>query len=231
MRTVHHFLLVLTGAASFFCFSVGGADTNSSQPPAKPGKSEKKAFFFEGGNPLQFILAMDKHFRTRLGQILSIPSSLARAEVPKMRIVTDKPEEALQVYNHLEDPLLGQWRYAGPPDDPAVLALVPDKQIAINKANTGIKVKALPLASIHKNKWDRLQEDISLARDFGAKTAERLGGDQYDGHTAIQAESKILIVSGSPAYIEMVESVLSAYRVNGQAEDALMKSSIPPAAK
>src|SRR5436309_12642541 len=76
-------------------------ETNEAKQASKP---EKKMFFFNGGGPHEFILAMDKHFRTRLFQILSIPSSLARAEVPKMRIATDKPEDALQVYNHLQDP-------------------------------------------------------------------------------------------------------------------------------
>jgi len=66
---------------------------------------------------------------------------------------------------------------------------------------------------------------------MGARTAERLGGDQYDGHTAIQAESKILIASGSTAYIEMVESVLSAYRANGLAEEAQIRNSVPPQPK
>ena len=218
MNTLNRFVLAVTAAVSFLWFSAAAAETNSSQPPAKPEKSEKKVFFFEGGNPFQFILAMDKHFRTRLGQILSIPSSLARAEVPKMRISTEKPEDALQVYNHLQDPMLGQWRYSGSPDDPAVLALVPDKEVAMNKATTGTKVKALPLAGIHRNKWDSLEKDISIARDFGTRTAEDLGLNQYDGRTVIQSESKILIVSGPPAYIEMVESVLAAYRVNAQAE-------------
>lgn len=218
MKNRFLFLVTLFGIVFVLSLPVLADDTNA-QPPPKPEKSEKKTFFFEGGNPLQFILAVDKHFRTRLGQILSIPSSLARAEVPKMRISTDKPEEALQVYNHLQDPMLGQWRYAGPPDDPAVLALVPDKEVAINKATTGAKVKALPLAGIHKTKWNKLRDDIDIARDLGARAAQDLGGQQYAGATSIQSESEILIVSGSPAYIEMVESVLEAYRVNAKAEE------------
>src|SRR5437762_1632102 len=80
-------------------------DTNE----AKQGKSEKKVFFFKGGGPLEFILALDNHFRTRLGEILSIPSSLARAEVPKMRVATEDPGEVLGLYNRLDDPMLGKW--------------------------------------------------------------------------------------------------------------------------
>ena len=80
---------------------------------------------------------MDRHFRTRLEQILSIPSSLARAQVPKMKVKTEKPTDALWIYNSLQDPMLGQWKFEGPagdPWDPSVLALVPDKDVAIRGA-------------------------------------------------------------------------------------------------
>jgi hypothetical protein len=230
MRTRRNLFLLLLCVASLLSLPALANDTNT-QPPPKSEKTEKKSFFFEGGNPLQFILAMDKHFRTRLGQILSIPSSLARAEVPKMRIATDKPEEALQVYNHLQDPMLGQWKYAGPPDDPAVLALIPDKEVALSKATSGAKVKALPLSGISDTKWDELQKDVNLASELGAKTADRLGGDRYEGHTAVQRQSKILIASGSQAYIEMVESVLSAYRANALADAERARNAIPPPPK
>src|SRR5262245_31288383 len=97
-------------------FSSARADETNNNGQAK---HEKKVVFFKGVGPLQFILAVDNHVRTRLGQILSIPSSLARAEVPKMRITTENPEDVLTVYNHLDDPLLGKWTYAGPVTNPA----------------------------------------------------------------------------------------------------------------
>ena len=192
-------------------------ETNEARPtPPPPPRVERKVFFFEGGNPIDFILAMDKHFRTRLGQILSIPSSLARAHVPKMKIATDQPEDALKVYNYLDDPMLGQWKYTGPSDDPAVLALIPDKQVALTR--TGARVKALPLSGIPVSKWKVLQEDVQAARDAGMGMADKLGGERYDGDIHIQRDSKILIASGSEGFIQMVESVLAAYRTNAQAE-------------
>jgi hypothetical protein len=127
--------------------------------------------------------------------------------------------------------MLGQWKYTGPARDPSVLALVPDKDVAISKATTGAKVKALPLSGILEVKWDILRQDVDLASQLGAKTAEQLGGDRYEGHTAIQRESKIMIVSGSQAYIEMVESVLSAYRANAQVEAVQARNAIPPPSK
>src|SRR2546421_12468006 len=136
------------------------ARADETNEPKQASKPEKKMFFFNGGGPHDFILAMDKHFRTRLMQILSIPSSLARAEVPKMRIATDKPEDALQGYNHLQDPTLGQWKYAGPSSDPSVLALVPDKELALSKATAGAKVKALALGGIPETRWKDFEKDV-----------------------------------------------------------------------
>src|SRR5689334_9285713 len=83
-----------------------GKNTNDTNE----GKQEKKVFFFPGGYPHDFILAMDKHFRTRLMEILSIPSSLAKGEVPRMRVATENPSEVLGLYNRLDDPMLGKWR-------------------------------------------------------------------------------------------------------------------------
>src|SRR5690348_12856742 len=76
-------------------------------------KIERKVFVFEGGRPIDFILAMDRHFRTRLEQILSIPSSLAKSRVPKMKIAAATPQEPLVTYNSLHDPELGQWKWDG----------------------------------------------------------------------------------------------------------------------
>jgi hypothetical protein len=195
---------------------VKAEDTNEVQ---QAPKAEKKIFLFNGGGPVEFILAMDKHFRTRLGQILSIPSSLARAEVPRMRIATDNPEDALKVYNHLQDPMLGQWKYDGPSREPSVLALVPDKEVALSRAAaTGAKVKALGLAGVPKNQWKDLEKDVDVARDVAKRMTDQLGGERCEGGIYIQPDSKILIVSGSEGFIEMVESVVAAHRSNAQVE-------------
>src|SRR5260221_8856128 len=72
---------------------------------------KKKVFIFEGGNPIDFIVALDKHFRTRLIQILTLPDLLRRTEVPKLQVAADDPREVLSVYNRLQSPTLGQWRF------------------------------------------------------------------------------------------------------------------------
>jgi hypothetical protein len=207
-------IITLVAALATASVPARADDTNNTKQAGKP---EKKVFVFDGGRPLDFILAMDRHFRTRLEQILSIPSSLARGQVPKMRISTEKPKEALEVYNHLDDPTLGQWRYgessAVEPWDPSVLALVPDKEVAMKKS--GARVKALSLRGLALEKdLNQLAQDIEVGRMAGTKEAERLGGDKYEGSIQIQKESKILIAAGSEAFIEMVESIVAAHRDN-----------------
>jgi hypothetical protein len=211
---LHSLIVIVLAVVSLVIIphSARADETNDAKRAAKP---EKKVFIFDGGRPIDFILAMDRHFRTRLEQILSIPSSLARGQVPKMRISTEKPREALEVYNHLDDPMLGQWKYAESsstdPWDPSVLALIPDKNVA---PKTGAKVKALSLRGLPENSRGKLLEDIEMARKEGADQAERLGGDRYEGSVRIQKESNILIAAGSQGFIEMVESVVAAHTDN-----------------
>jgi hypothetical protein len=211
-RRLNSILMAAALLANSSVFARAEETNETKQPP----KQEKKVFIFEGGNPIDFILAMDRHFRMRLDQILSIPSSLAHARVPKMKIRTEKPDAPLRVYNSLQDPTLGQWRYDPPGGDrdawdPSVLALVPDKDVALK---SGARVKALSLRGLPDSTWNKLQEDIEVARMSGVSQAEKLGGDRYEGSIHIQRESRILIAAGSDGFIEMVESVVAAHRDN-----------------
>ncbi len=192
-------------------------DTNQASPEAKSEqKPKKQMFFFSGGTPLDFILAMDHHFRTRLGEILSIPSSLAHAQVPKMRLATENPGDALALYNRLDNPFLGRW-YWDPSDPKAntnmhVLTLVPNAGTTTEKSIS--RVKAIALGGVPEDKWRALEEDVAVAKKVGQNDAERRGSENPDGEIHIQPSSKVLIVSGSDAFIEMVESVVAAHRVN-----------------
>jgi hypothetical protein len=193
------------------------AETNQATPEAKSEpKPKKQAFFFTGGTPLDFVLAMDHHFRTRLGEILSIPSSLAHAQVPKMRVPTENPGDALALYNRLDNPFLGRWYWD--PADPNggtnmhVLTLVPNRGTPTEKSIS--RVKAIALGGVPEDKWRALEEDVAVAQKVGRNDAERRGSENPEGEIHIQPASKVLIVSGSDAFIEMVESVVAAHRIN-----------------
>ena len=201
---------------------------------------KKKVFNFEGGNPLEFIVALDRHFRTRLVQILTLPEILSKTKVPKLRVAADDPREVLTVYNKLQSPTLGQWHYEPEGTTPApsagntnvnmnALMLVPDKALVANKLDRNVmRVKGLALAGVPESKWDVLQGDIESARAYGEKAATNGVSDLLEGSVRFQRESKILIAAGSEGYIQMVESLVSAHRANAEFETkAATAPSIP----
>jgi hypothetical protein len=188
-------------------------------------KGKKKVFSFEGGSPIDFVVALDRHFRTRLVQILTLPETLSRTRVPKLRVAADDPREVLTLYNRLESPTLGQWRF-----EPAksvtnnsgtnmnVLMLVPDKSMVAGKIErSATKVKGVALAGVPEAKWEPLIRDIEQAGKQGEEAAQG-SGDVFGGSIRVQRDSKVLIVVGSEAYLEMVESLVTAHRTNAEIE-------------
>lgn len=200
-------LLLANGAIS------ARADQTNDAPPAP--KTERKVFFFEGGRPIDLILAIDRHFRTRMQQILSVPSSLVRATVPKMKVAAEKPTDPLCVYNNLQDPALGQWKWEGPPADPSVLALVPDKEMTPSK-KSGTHVRAFAIGALPRQTWDSVLKDVETANQLARAANDSLGGEECKGTVHIQADTKVLITAGTDNYIDMVQSVIAAHQANAE---------------
>jgi len=65
---------------------------------------------------------------------------------------------------------------------------------------------------------ETLTRDIEAGKKYGEDAANNGVGDAFGGSFRFQRESKVLIVSGSEAYIEMVESFVTAHRTNAQIE-------------
>lgn len=183
-------------------------------------KGKRRVFSFEGGNPFDFVMALDKHFRTRLVQILTLPETLSRTRVPKLRVAAEDPREVLNLYNRLESPTLGRWRFEPPSHLPGtnlnVLMLVPDKNATNAKLEPGIKVKGIALAGVPEGKWEALIRDIEEAQAVAQQA--RGAEDAFAGSTRIQRDSKVLIVFGSDTYLEMVDSFVSAHRLNAEVD-------------
>src|SRR5260221_13292952 len=167
---------------------------------------KKKVFVFEGGNPIDFIVALDKHFRTRLVQILTLPETLSRAQVPKLRVPADDPREVLSLYNRLQSPTLGQWRFepegaaqnpAGPSTNMNVLMLVPDKAVVAGKLERRVtKGKGEGLAGVPEAKWEALAQNINEGAKYGAEAAANDPGTGLGGSFRFQRQCKVLDVSG-----------------------------------
>jgi hypothetical protein len=146
-------------------------------------------------------------------------------------VAAEDPREVLNLYNRLESPTLGRWRFEPEATGNAsgtnmnVLMLVPDKSVATGKmGRSATKVKGLPLAGVPEAKWNALRRDIEQARAYGEEAARGLD-DDFSGSTSVQRDSKVLIVFGSEAYLEMVESLVSAHRMNAEIE----AKGVPPA--
>jgi hypothetical protein len=190
-------------------------------------RTKRKVFSFEGGSPFDLIAALDRHFRTRLVQILTLPETLSRTKVPKLRVAADDPREVLSLYNRLESPTLGQWRFepggTGQNTNASgtnmnVLMLVPDKNTAASKMErSATKVKGVALAGVPEAKWEALMRDIDQARAYGEEAAKG-SGEAFGGTVRVQRDSKVLIVAGSEAYLEMVESLVNAHHMNAEIE-------------
>jgi hypothetical protein len=208
----------IIGTALFLTFLPCGVarQTNDVQQGEEP---KRKFFEFNGGTPLELVHAIDLHFRTRLIQILSLPEMLRGAEVPKFRVAAKEPREVFHLYNSLDNPELGHWRYE-PTVGPAttnlnVLALMPDKTVATAQLQKNLtRVEAVPLGDIPTNKWDNLAETIQVA----AKLREQVGQTASHGSYYLQKESRILVVAGSEPYIDTIVSVVKAYKVNSDTE-------------
>jgi hypothetical protein len=198
----------------------------------KEENGKKRVFNFEGGSPVDFVVALDRHFRTRLIQVLTLPETLSRTKVPKLRVAAEDPREVLTLYNRLESPALGQWRFE-PTQKTAdtnmnVLMLVPDKTTATANPAQGVtRVKAIALAGVPESKWETLMRDIDQARAYGEEVSKGTG-ESFVGTVRVQRESKILIVAGSEAYLEMVGSLIEAHQMNASIE-AKAKAAPEPA--
>jgi len=126
----------------------------------------------------------------------------------------------LNLYNRLESPTLGRWRFepAAPTStNMNVLMLVPDKSAATSKLEQSTKVKGIALAGVPEAKWEALIRDIDQARAYG-EHATKGSDDAFEGSIRVQRDSKVMIVVGSGTYLDMVESLVSAHRMNAEIE-------------
>jgi hypothetical protein len=96
---------------------------------------------------------------------------------------------------------------------PSVVMLVPDKASA--QGQPQIKVKAFSVRGVPEKDWDKLNEDIAIAQDEGRFYAERqLRRSVQPGQVSLHKASSLLVATGPESYIEMVESIVSAYHTN-----------------
>jgi hypothetical protein len=126
--------------------------------------------------------------------------------------VQDNLKNLVTLYNRLgrEKPELGHLLVDGNLDKPTVVMLVPDKSAIATQPQ--MKVKAFSLAGIPEKSLDPLQDDIRSAQDKAEQYLRRYGRGIGPGFVSIHPATHLLVATGSEAYVEMVQSVVEAYR-------------------
>ncbi|MGA2053337.1 MAG: hypothetical protein ABSH19_08500 [Opitutales bacterium] len=176
--------------------------------------ADPKSFTFVGGNPHDLINRISEFFGVDYS-IASIPPDMSGISVPAFRIVVPEgPFDALNLYNRLSDnlPNLGKWFIQGDPYKPDVLMLTPPKDAA-DSEKSAPRAQALPIADIPNDKWDAIGESIRRADLASQEFAGSLTFHR-SGQLLFQNDTKILVVIGPPSYIELVQSVVTAFRQN-----------------
>jgi hypothetical protein len=116
------------------------------------------------------------------------------------------------LYNQLgeQKPELGRLIVKGNLTNPAVVLLVPDKAAA---EAPRIKVKAFSIHGINEAARGKLLKDIEGAKDEAMNYAysTRLSSIRgLEGTVAIHNDTNLLVATGTEAFIEMVDSIVTA---------------------
>jgi hypothetical protein len=218
-------------------------------------------FVFEGGTPGDFVQALTKHFGMDWKNVeipsrmhdVHIPAF--RVTDPDSGGNTATLGQVLKVYNHISDLHgydealdLGRWDVEGEVYRPDIVQLTPI-HVSTPAPDQPLKVKALSLEVISTINWEmsptesklddnQLQSLLDSIRDTENHThqyaaAQNLTdvGATLHGTVSVQRDAKILVVIGTPSYIDMVESILAAYTENKRVAEQRLHPAAPAEVK
>ena len=198
-------------------------------------------FSFPGGHPEYFLQAIKRQCRVDWLSIASIPPEMESVQIPKLRInhaslgpiLSENehgggsaaapgsegpwPEPVLKalvaLYNNLGDkkPELGHLIVEGSLIRPAAVLFVGGGSRAADQVN----VRAFPIGSIPEKEWVKLRQQIDMAQYAPAHVSGPQGrGGALLGRASINQDTHLLIATGSQSFLDMVQSVVSAFNAN-----------------
>ena len=214
--------------------------------PLLPARTEPSAFSFPGGNPREFLAAVQDQYKVDWASVAEIPKEMADVRIPRLRIepglltqapqpTTDKlnPLQALvSLYNQLgeQKPELGHLLVKGEMAKPAVVMFVPDKAAADSELK--VKVKAFSIWGISDPERAKLQEDIDRAKEEAMAYAVNARGPaglrNLQGTVAIHNDTSLLVATGPESFVEMVESIVNACQAKERARNPGAPMASPP---
>jgi hypothetical protein len=201
---------------------------------AGPAQMEEKGFAFPGGTPAQFLDAVQQQYRVDWLSMADIPKEMADVHIPRLRIdqgslvsltsargANQWLTALVTLYNLVgqKKPELGSLLVQGDLAKPSVVMFVPGKAMA--DTQPGIKVKAFSISGTSDAERAKLQEDIDRAKteamDYAARFRGPSGLRNLDGTVAIHNDTSLLVATGPEAFVDMVESIVTACQAKDRA--------------
>ena len=198
--------------------------TNTTNPPAATGVlASPVEFRFKSGSLYDFIFRIKEVFGINLQQYADLTEYDLIHRVPSMKLRTSKVWDVLNLYNQISDdyPGLGKWiqkRFFSENQEsstmPNAVIFVAPKQ---SDAEAGLSTRAFTLAGLSAENQKLLLDTIEEERDLMEHQFSRgvLGPQNPSlirGSAHINSGAGILVATGTKAYVEMVTSLVDAFR-------------------
>ncbi len=230
--TSHRHALALVLALSAACAQAAFAQDLPGGTPPQAGQETVPAgedFLFPGGSPIDFLQALQKQYGVDLMSLADISPRIDRAHVPKLRIPAARspanlPQPLWQLnnmiglYNQLakDDPRLGKLFVHS--NGTNVIAVTLRPLPTTDAARVEIKTRAFPLAGIPEAKWSSLTKVIDFTQLEVQNRHESLREMFGPASVSIHRGSELLIAVGSETYLDLVGSIVDAWRANAASE-------------
>ena len=175
-------------------------------------------FEWKSGYLSSFLGQIKAAFGVDLNQRADIPEQMLRVRVPFMKIKTARVWDVLDLYNSISDdhPESGKWKVKHAPNnrvlgefgvlisEPNAVFLVPSKQTDQEDA---FSVRAFNVRDISEQDQTHLFELINMEGD-----RLRFNPLLLRGNVRIHKEAGICVATGNKTYVEMVGSMIDAFR-------------------
>ena len=200
-------------------------------PPPWGVLSSPVVFEWRSGPLVGFIAQIKVDFGIDLNKCADVPGQMLRVRVPSMKHKTQSLTDVLSLYDQISSnyPEIGRWVWHFPGNnwklEPSAIYLVPPKQ---TEQEDALSVRAFTLRDIPEPEQNQLFELIKMEGGLLKGESEKgikaslLGGDVH-----FHKETGICVATGGKAYVEMVGSLIDAFREGRQKLPGITKPYSP----
>ena len=196
----------------------------TNQPAASGVLASPVVFEWKSGSLHEFLSQIKNVFGIDLNQRADIPGEMRYTSVPSMKITTANVWQVIDLYNSISDdyPGLGKWvvKRLGMvnglqnPDprlrEPSAIFLVPSTK---TDKEDSLSVRAFTLRDIPDLEQNQLFKLINLEGDrLKLETEKGIKASLLRGDVHFHKETGICVATGGKTYVEMVGSLIDAFR-------------------